>query len=54
MNKLKMFFSKMRGINILETIGNDSIVASNSKLTKTIEGHNILIGSNTILKINVT
>ena len=40
----------LKGTNI----GNDSIVASNSKLTKTIEGHNILIGSNTILKTNVT
>ena len=35
-------------------IGNDSIVASNSKLTKAIEGNNILIGSNIILRTNVT
>lgn len=35
-------------------IGNDSIVASNSKLTKAIEGNNILIGSNKILKEDVT
>lgn len=40
----------LKGTNI----GNDSIVASNSKLTKAIEGNNILIGSNTILKTNVT
>lgn len=35
-------------------IPNDSIVASNSKTTKPIEKNNILIGSNTIIKDNVT
>ena len=35
-------------------IPNDSIVASNSKTTKAIEKGNVLMGSNTILKENVT
>ena len=36
------------------SIPNDSIVASNSKTTKAIDGNNVLIASNTILKENVT
>ena len=35
-------------------IPNNSIVASNSKITKVIEKSNVLIGSNIILKENVT
>lgn len=35
-------------------ISNDSILASNSKITKSIYNSNVLIGSNTILKENVT